>query len=93
MKMTKTIQSRALIMEKLEVMLAQWMEHKYQHAIPLSMVSIQAEAKILFNELNAIDADQKVPLFAASAGWFECFKGLHCDPQSLRSESCQSTDL
>jgi hypothetical protein len=66
-----------MIMGKLKRMLAQWNGHEYQHAIPLSTVIIQAKAKRLFHNLNAIEPGQKVQSFAASAGWFESFKGRH----------------
>jgi hypothetical protein len=33
-------------MEKLERMLARWIEHQHQRAIPLSTMIIQAKAKI-----------------------------------------------
>jgi hypothetical protein len=36
-------------MEKLEMMLAQWMVPKHQHAIPLSSIIIQVKVKSLFN--------------------------------------------
>jgi predicted transcriptional regulator len=38
MTATKTTQFRAPTMEKLEMTPTQWMEHKYQHAIPLSTI-------------------------------------------------------
>jgi hypothetical protein len=59
-------------MEKLERMLA---EHQYQRAIPLSTTIIQANAKSLFENLNANEPDPKVQSFATSAGWFEGFTG------------------
>jgi hypothetical protein len=77
MTATKITQIRALIMEKLERMLARWIEHEHQCAIPLSTMIIQAKAKSLFDNLNAIEFDPKVPSFDGSAGWFERFKGCH----------------
>jgi hypothetical protein len=38
---------------------------------------IQAKARSLFGELNAVELDPKVSFFVASAGWFERFKGRH----------------
>lgn len=35
-QLLKTTQTRVIIMEKLEKMLAQWVQHKYQCVIPLS---------------------------------------------------------
>jgi hypothetical protein len=64
-------------MEKLERMLAQWIGHEHQHAIPLSTMIIQAEVKSLFENLNAIGPDLKLQSFPASAGWFEHFEGCH----------------
>jgi hypothetical protein len=46
---SKTVQINTLIMEKLERMLAEWMEHKYQCAIPVSFMIVQADAKSLFD--------------------------------------------
>jgi hypothetical protein len=64
-------------MEKLERMLAQWIEHKNQQAIPISTIIIQAKEKTLFENRNAVEPDPKVQSFAASAGWFERFKRRH----------------
>ena len=47
-------------MEKLERMLAQWIEHQNKRAIPLSTSIIQAKARSLFDELNAVQLDPKV---------------------------------
>jgi hypothetical protein len=58
-------------------MLAQWIEHQNKSAIPLSTLIIQAKARSLFDELNAVGLDPKVSTFFASAGWFELFKGRH----------------
>jgi hypothetical protein len=65
------------IMEKLERMLAQWIEHQNQQAVPISTIIIQAKAKTLFENQNAVEPDPKVQTFAASAGWFERFKRRH----------------
>jgi hypothetical protein len=75
MMASKITQIRAPVMEKLERMLALWFEHQHQRAIPLSTMIIQAKAKSLFDNLNAIEPDPKVPSFAGSAEWFELFKG------------------
>jgi hypothetical protein len=56
--------------------MAQWMEHKYQYSIPLSMMVIYPETETLFDEMNATDPDLKVPSFAASARWFLRFRKL-----------------
>ena len=77
MTTAKITQIRAPIMEKLERMLAQWIEHQNKRAIPLSTSIIQAKARSLFDELNAVELDPKVSSFVASAGWFERFKGRH----------------
>jgi hypothetical protein len=58
-------------------MLARWIEHQHQRAIPLSTMIIQAKAKSLFDNLNATETDPKVPTFTGSAEWFELFKGHH----------------
>jgi hypothetical protein len=70
MTASKITQIRPPIMEKLERMLAQWTEHQNQQAIPISTIIIQAKAKTLFENLNAVEPDPKVQSFAASAGWF-----------------------
>jgi hypothetical protein len=56
-------------MDKLERMLAQWIEHENQHAVLLSTLIIQAKVKSLFDDLNAVDPDPKVQSFATNAGW------------------------
>jgi hypothetical protein len=77
MTASKITQIRAPIMEKLERMLAQWIEYQHERAIPLSTMIIQAKAKSLFDNPNAIEPDPKVPSFAGSTGWNESFKGCH----------------
>jgi hypothetical protein len=77
MTASKITQIRPLIMEKLERMLAQWTEHQNQQAIPISTIIIQAKAKTLFENLNAVGPDPKVQSFAANARWFERFKRRH----------------
>jgi hypothetical protein len=77
MTTSKITQIRAPIVEKLERMLAQWIEHQNKRAIPLSTSITQAKARSLFDELNAVELDPKVSSFVASAGWFERFKGRH----------------
>jgi hypothetical protein len=81
-------------MEKLERMLGQWIEHQHQRAIPLSTMIIQAKAKSLFDNLNAIEPDLKEPSFAGSAGWFERFKGHHgFHNLKLTGEEAATADL
>jgi predicted aconitase len=46
MTASKITQIRAPIMEKLERMLAQWIEYQHQRAIPLSTMIIKAKAKV-----------------------------------------------
>jgi hypothetical protein len=58
------MQIRAPIMEKLERMLASWIEH--HRALPLSPPPI-----------TAIERDPKMPPFASNAGWFERFIVRH----------------
>jgi hypothetical protein len=77
MTASKITQIMPPIMEKLERMLTQWIEHQHQCVIPLSTMIIQAKAKSLFENLNDIEPDLKVQSFAISAGWFEHFKGFH----------------
>jgi hypothetical protein len=59
----KTTQSRGVFVRKLERVLAQCMEHKYHHIIPVSTIIIQAKVKNLFGELNATDPDPKVTFY------------------------------
>jgi hypothetical protein len=61
-------------MEKLERILAQWIERENQCGVSLSTLLTQARAKSLVDDLNVVDPDPKVQSFAASAGWFERFK-------------------
>jgi hypothetical protein len=77
MTASKITQIRPPIMEKLEKTLAQWIEHQNQQVIPISTIIIQAKAKTLFENLNAVEPDPKVQSFVASAGWFERFKRRH----------------
>jgi hypothetical protein len=79
MRMTasKITQIMPPIVEKLERLLTQWIEHQHQCVIPLSTMIIQAKAKSLFENLNDIEPDLKVQSFAISAGWIEHFKGFH----------------
>jgi hypothetical protein len=44
---------------------------------------IQAKARSLFDNMNAIESDPKVLFFAGSAGWSERFKG-HYEFHSLK---------
>jgi hypothetical protein len=41
-------------------MLAQWIEHENQCSVPLSTLIMQAKAKSLIDDLNAINPDPKV---------------------------------
>jgi hypothetical protein len=77
MTASKITRIRPPIVEKLERMLALWIEHQNQQAILISTIIIQAKAKTLFENLNAVEPDAKVQSFAASAGWFERFKRRH----------------
>jgi hypothetical protein len=83
-------QIKAPIVEKLEKMLTQWIEHQHQRAIPLSTVIIQTKVKSLFENLNAIEPDLKGHLFAASSGWFECSKEHHGFYNLNLTGSCSS---
>jgi hypothetical protein len=64
MTASKITQIRPPIMEKLERMFAQWTEHQNQQAITISTIIIQAKAKTLFENLNAVEPDPKVQSFA-----------------------------
>jgi transposase-like protein len=76
MTASKITQIKASIMEKLRTF-SQWIEHQFQCAIPVSTMIIQAKAKTLFDNLNAIEPDPKVPSCAGSGGWFEGHHGFH----------------
>jgi hypothetical protein len=74
---SKITQIRAPIMENMEMMLAQWTENQHQNAFPLSLTIIQAQAQHVFQNMNATETDLEIQSFAASAGWFQCFKKCH----------------
>jgi phospholipase C len=63
--------------EKLERALAQWTEYQKPRATPLSNKSIQAKAKILFDNLNPTDPDSKGNPLLAVMGDFQSLKGCH----------------
>jgi hypothetical protein len=45
--------------------------------LSLPTVIVQSKAKSVFDNLNAVEPDLKVPSFVGSTGWFECFKQHH----------------
>jgi hypothetical protein len=90
---SKITQIRASVMEKLERMLARWIQHQHQRAVPLSTMMIQAKEKTLFDNLNAIEPDPKVPSFVGSTGWFECSKGCHGFHNLKLTSKTAATDI
>jgi hypothetical protein len=54
---------------------------------------IQAKAKSLFDNLNAIGPDPKVLSFAGSAGWSEHFKGRHEFHNRKLTDKAAAADL
>lgn len=72
---TKISRSRSETMEKMEQLLAVWLEnYVQQHSLPLGQAVIQRKAKRLFDELKEKDKENSDETFAASKGWFERFK-------------------
>lgn len=65
---SKFTQIRAPILDKLERMLLRWTAHQHQSAIPPSSMIIQTKSRSLFDNLNAIGPNPKVPVFC----WLCC---------------------
>ena len=73
---TKLTLNRRGIMENIERLLNIWMEGQHhQRDSPCLLLSIQAKAISLFENLKQQDGDgAEIETFVASRGWFECFK-------------------
>lgn len=69
----RVTKSRSVILEKMERLLATWIEHKNQINCPLSMAVIKTKAKSLYEDLSINNENVLIP-FAASDGWFFRFK-------------------
>ncbi|XP_042210165.1 tigger transposable element-derived protein 1-like [Homarus americanus] len=75
MSATKTSRARSSVIEKMEKMLAMWIEDQNQRNTPVSLMVIQHKAKSLFVDLKAAEGEgSKNETFTASRGWFQRFK-------------------
>ncbi|XP_066943489.1 tigger transposable element-derived protein 1-like [Macrobrachium rosenbergii] len=64
-------------LEEMEQLLVTWMEDQIQKRMPLSLLTIQTKAHMLFDELKKNYDDNHNKSFVASAGWFHRFKNCH----------------
>ncbi|XP_066950700.1 tigger transposable element-derived protein 1-like [Macrobrachium rosenbergii] len=64
-------------LEEMEQLLVTWMEDQIQKRMPLSLLTIQTKARMLFDELKKNYDDNHNKSFVASAGWFHRFKNHH----------------
>ncbi|XP_045107142.1 tigger transposable element-derived protein 1-like [Portunus trituberculatus] len=67
--------SRSSAMERMEKMLATWIQHQNKTSIPVSSAIIQEKAKSLINDIEG--NDRANTSFQASSGWFAKFKLRH----------------
>ena len=67
--------SRSSTMERMEKMLATWIQHQNKTGIPVSLAIIQEKAKSLINDIEGNDGPNTS--FQASSGWFAKFKLRH----------------
>nr|XP_057927183.1 uncharacterized protein LOC131128399 isoform X2 [Doryrhamphus excisus] len=75
MQSTVITKQRGKLMEEMEQLLSNWIEHQSQREAPLSLMLIQEKARSLLKDLKmkaGEDADDDT--FAASSGWFHRFK-------------------
>jgi hypothetical protein len=62
-------QIRVTVVEKFERMVAQWIEHQHQHAVPLSTMIIQGKAKVCLRTSMLLSQIQKcTPLLPVLGG-------------------------
>lgn len=77
-KSTVITKKRAGPIDDMEKLLVAWMEEQTQKRIPLSLLTIQAKARSLFNMLKErADDPTYTQMFTASHGWFQRFKKRH----------------
>lgn len=75
--------ARSTKMERMEKLLAQWIQHENKDNVPISMAIIQAKALSIFEDVQDVQDEEdkdKAKTFAASSGWFSRFKkryGFH----------------
>ncbi|KAM5158212.1 tigger transposable element-derived protein 1-like [Mantella aurantiaca] len=74
-KSTVISKQRAGPMNEMEKLLVTWMEDQMQKRMPLSLLTIQAKARSIFETLKqCIDDPISMHPFTASHGWFQRFK-------------------
>ncbi|XP_076049626.1 putative CENPB DNA-binding domain-containing protein 1 [Oratosquilla oratoria] len=68
--------ARSMEMERMEKLLAQLIQNKNKHNVPISKALIQAKASSLYQNVQDEneEAKDKAKTFNASSGWFSRFK-------------------
>ncbi|XP_047473466.1 tigger transposable element-derived protein 1-like [Penaeus chinensis] len=72
--------ARSIEMERMEKLLAQWIQHQNKDNVPISMAIVQTKALCIYKDLLEEDEEDKAKKFNASSGWFARFKkryGFH----------------
>ena len=69
--------ARSIEMERMEKLLAQWIQHENKDNVPISMAIIQTKALSIYKDLLEEDEEDKAKKFNASSGWFARFKKRH----------------
>ncbi|XP_050699783.1 tigger transposable element-derived protein 1-like [Eriocheir sinensis] len=77
---TRCSHARSTEMERMEKLLAQWIQHQNKTNVPISMAIIQAKAVSLYKDVQGEGEKDKGKTFQGSSGWFSNFKrryGFH----------------
>ncbi|XP_063612010.1 uncharacterized protein LOC134785576 [Penaeus indicus] len=77
--------ARSIEMERMEKLLAQWIQHQNKDNVPISMAIIQTKALSIYKDLLLEDEEDKAKKFNASSGWFARFKKRYGYDNVLRA--------
>uniref|UniRef100_A0A8C9W2M3 HTH CENPB-type domain-containing protein n=1 Tax=Scleropages formosus TaxID=113540 RepID=A0A8C9W2M3_SCLFO len=77
LKATIITKKRQGPIDEMEKLLVTWMEDQTQKRVPLSLLTIQAKARSLFEALKERAGDGYTQTFTASHGWFQRFKNRY----------------
>ncbi|XP_068251128.1 tigger transposable element-derived protein 1-like [Palaemon carinicauda] len=66
--------ARSMEMERMEKLLAQWIQHQNKDNVPITKAIIQAKALSIYKDLLVENAKDTTKTFNASSGWFSRFK-------------------
>ncbi|CAH2302071.1 tigger transposable element-derived 1-like [Pelobates cultripes] len=69
----KITRSRSYALEEMEKRLSIWIDDELERNMPLSQAILMEKAKSIFAHIQSQDPDV-MESFAASRGWFDCFK-------------------